>query len=562
MLLLFDSISITLPETTEPSTITCPHCGYHLTAPTVDEPSSPVPELLHTNGSASYRQALLIKAQLADVDMGLSRLDHEIEQLSALLTSLSHKRESVRQYSMHHHGFLSAFRRFPPEILAEVFENYGGACYPLTYPPAQVCRLWRGVALATATLWTSLDLRLENAGEARQLQATRRWLSRSGALPLNIRLEPPFYAIPIFKVLPCMKMLTDYANRWRKVDISVPPEPAAMVLRNAHNRLPLLESLEISRSRFEDEPMQTDSIDFFSVAPRLHTLTLGWRLTVTMINMPWAQLTSLKLTGDYTLTECYDLLRDCHNLATCELTLRGPPHVNLSDRPVLLNHNIKELHIRDGSCMEDLLHRLKLPAVSTFTHFECDDARATLYDSITSFFSRSAPLLYSLEIQNSEVCTELDLINILQDCIFLQELSLTHLTAIGVNARLLRRMTHSSGQPSCCLVPKLRSFTVSVEESFNLGALVAMIESRWCNHDHDCGAKNHQSLLKIGEVTLTRSQDGARAEDAMEVGDQEPSWVPLLKQFLVEGFILHTDDFYGEDIPLEAILFGEPESEW
>lgn len=261
---------------------------------------------------------------------------------------------------------------------------------------------------------------------------------------------------------PCVKLLAAHAYRWGKHDIFLPWR-TAYNSRSVQNNLPLLEALEIERFGDNDEPpLQADVLDYFSVAPHLRKFTLKFRLTAAMPQMPWGQLVSMKLQGGNDPTKCHDLLQNC-NLAICGLAISYYPDTELTIRPLLVCPSIKELYISRGSRVERLLDRLQLPHVAQF-HYSFCGPRVPLYDSITSLLARSTATLDYL-------------VNIFQQCSSLQELSLTRRTAFAWTNALSR-------QDIMLSCTKLRSFTVSIERSFNL-------------------AHSPQRLSPVGEIMTT-----------------------------------------------------------
>ncbi|KAJ7741178.1 hypothetical protein DFH07DRAFT_701329, partial [Mycena maculata] len=54
---------------------------------------------------------------------------------------------------------------------------------------ARICRAWRTVALSTPTLWSAIELRLDNADSLEhRLQLLKTWLTHSRGCPLSIAL--------------------------------------------------------------------------------------------------------------------------------------------------------------------------------------------------------------------------------------------------------------------------------------------------------------------------------------------------------------------------------------
>ncbi|KAF5378782.1 hypothetical protein D9615_006935 [Tricholomella constricta] len=186
--------------------------------------------------------------------------------------------------------------RIPTEILVEIFfctlRNYAGD-WGLVGPPrgsrrmpglsfspgsssdpmilAQVCRRWRGIALSTPMLWSSLRIVCNCGGQYIPLLKT--WLKRSGTCPLTISLIQPYvgyyvdYHNPetVALMTAITSVLVTQASRWKVIDfrfaVGIPP-----ALTNIDSKsLPILESAAIlSRGEptllFEDHLPSLDKL--------------------------------------------------------------------------------------------------------------------------------------------------------------------------------------------------------------------------------------------------------------------------------------------------------------
>ncbi|KAJ3527575.1 hypothetical protein NMY22_g9735 [Coprinellus aureogranulatus] len=107
------------------------------------------------------------------------------------------KEEAIRklQYEItKHRGILSPLRRFPLEILGEIFTLVLDTIQDLDGIPYQVvdislvCKMWRSAALATPRLWNRLAIRLK--GETSCIEKYGCWLRRAGRVPCSIALDP------------------------------------------------------------------------------------------------------------------------------------------------------------------------------------------------------------------------------------------------------------------------------------------------------------------------------------------------------------------------------------
>lgn len=282
--------------------------------------------------------------------------------------------------------------------------------------------------------------------------------------------------------------------------------------------------------------------------------------------MPWRQLTRCTLVGDYNAVECYDIIKDCPNLSYCELAVTGISDSVEDDidlQPSIAHPNIDVLKIRNEETLLRLLERLELPVLTEFAHTSPSPV-LSLYTHTASLFLRSAPPLRRLELDNMAHARDSDLIDCLEQCPSLQELSLTSNSASGVSEWFLHRLTHFPELEQCCLVPKLQSFTVSVSWDFVFEAFTEMIKSRWGRHGLECRAVDHKAVEQIRKATLHRMSN-SQAVDAVDRRDESPRWFYDLRNFQAEGFSLTSTNDSGVLIPLEDVVlsldYADPDSD-
>jgi len=130
---------------------------------------------------------------------------------------------------------LTITERLPPEIMSDIF----GLCIPLMthdYWPgldfqlgistpltlSSVCRLWRSITHSTPALWTSFRIYLPFKVPQR-IQQAQQWLSRSGQLPLSIKVRPhPSGSGDLFNPLvdEMINLINNYSHRWESLDIA------------------------------------------------------------------------------------------------------------------------------------------------------------------------------------------------------------------------------------------------------------------------------------------------------------------------------------------------------
>ncbi|KIK62613.1 hypothetical protein GYMLUDRAFT_132881, partial [Collybiopsis luxurians FD-317 M1] len=121
---------------------------------------SPYSSILYTNHSPSTAELAQLNTFLAGPLQKLSGLKLEISQLQERIRALSAERDRAMSYINAHRAVTSAIRRFPAEILTEIFVH----CIPADRYPVRslkeaplilttICRSWRAVSLSAPCLW-------------------------------------------------------------------------------------------------------------------------------------------------------------------------------------------------------------------------------------------------------------------------------------------------------------------------------------------------------------------------------------------------------------------------
>ena len=135
---------------------------------------------------------------------------------------------------------LTITERLPPEIMSDIFvlctpstimRHYWddinfqlGISIPLTL--SSVCGLRRSAAHSTPALWMSFRIYLPFKSPQRTQQA-QRWLSRSGQLPLSIKIRPHpsrFRDRSYPLVDEMINLINSYSHRWESLEIASSPE--------------------------------------------------------------------------------------------------------------------------------------------------------------------------------------------------------------------------------------------------------------------------------------------------------------------------------------------------
>ncbi|THU81278.1 hypothetical protein K435DRAFT_767386 [Dendrothele bispora CBS 962.96] len=136
-------------------------------------PNSPSSDMLHSSRTPSESDIPRIKQRLAESLADLAKYDAHIEGLMGIIVELQQKRTNLKKYVDEHRSLLSSMRRFPSEILGDIFgfccSEYGLSVNRKTPPedfqvsaPAlilsQICSRWRDIVISSPSLWSRMTV--------------------------------------------------------------------------------------------------------------------------------------------------------------------------------------------------------------------------------------------------------------------------------------------------------------------------------------------------------------------------------------------------------------------
>ncbi|KAG7097886.1 hypothetical protein E1B28_005199 [Marasmius oreades] len=306
---------------------------------------------LGTNYVPTPQEVVQLEEILRGPQETLARLITEISRLESTLQSLYFQRDAMQACIDQHRALLSPFRHLPVDILREIFiQTLPSDHFPtrsLLQAPlllTTVCKTWREIALTTPHLWTAIhiyipqlmaecDIDSHLALIQARTEGVKRWLDRSGSLPISFSLvidaRPLFYpsrlttphaggllGFPgvvrtkrVEKSIELMEILLKYSPRWEGVCVRLPLVLISRFESLFNKRpppcsLPELRSLRIAYSlpdnAFGDDPHDGRTHMLSSVlqaAPSLRSLHLINDLHHDPLHLPlvWTNLTELVL---------------------------------------------------------------------------------------------------------------------------------------------------------------------------------------------------------------------------------------------------------------------------
>ncbi|KAJ7643440.1 hypothetical protein DFH06DRAFT_599057 [Mycena polygramma] len=310
--------------------IICTHCGHLNLTPALGLPSH--------NGATSRLDlpASTLRAYVADIRSEILRCKRDL----AILEEKERHLKSALALVVY------PVLTLPTEIISMIFVHCLPAHGRVRPSPqkaplllAQICSLWRGIALSTGLLWASVDIHFV-WGESRgyrsgygdilqpgALPLMKAWLSRTRNLPisLTIRSQHSQLAPGLLSLIP------SFGHQIQRLELRLSPEDYER-LRGLCAEFPSLRDLALWAYQF---PIPDDyPVTIFGRAPLLHRMRILSDVHSAASFGGYAFLTTLELTTT-SITIVLELLVKYPRLLHFKAFLRDPFHGALPRAPPL-----------------------------------------------------------------------------------------------------------------------------------------------------------------------------------------------------------------------------------
>ena len=319
----------------------------------------------------------------------------ELSRLDALFEHLTLKRYILKRKINQYHSPI--IRQLPPDVMSTIFElclpdfadfqflpSKADLCVPLSL--GAICSYWRDIAWSTPSLWSSLVIRVKRSKRNSHVIIAQEWLTRSGQLPLSIRILSSLYE-PIPKssrqeVSALADIINPYSARWSNFDLCM-PRCFYQFFRATNNHAPILKSIRFHCSS------KYDAENFQLTCPRLERANLSlFRMDGT--NIQWDNLTHLNL-HNMSIIDSFLILCKTLRLVFCKIS-----YVRLHDGEpsVVILTSLRSLQLIT-SYFEEFLNNLITPhleELSLSRHYNLT------MEVIASFLKRSACSLHSFSM--------------------------------------------------------------------------------------------------------------------------------------------------------------------
>ncbi|KZP25040.1 hypothetical protein FIBSPDRAFT_929587 [Athelia psychrophila] len=492
-----------------------------------------------------------IRSALSQADSETSRIDNALAQLKAAQDTLLLQRIVIQDFSATYAPLVSIIRRVPREILSEIFLYFRPDEQTRDTPDlrrsiiliSHVCQSWRNVALSTPQLWSTIIVNLGPRDAQRKLDCAKAWIERSRQYPLSISISclMPNRSAKAWKEL--LDILIPHSHRWRSAKILTWTD----YLSGLNGHIPKLESLDIRIGGHSQK-------DAFDISPSLRQLRL------THCNP-----------GICGVSDCLKLIQAMTNLVSFTVALHYDPGLEWPP-PYRREHRMEylsNLSISATCGIDKFLKALVLPALAEFQFcnglsgsdgaLPLEDDCVWANEEFISLITRSSSPLKSLIIRNRpdmDTVTE-DVGQLLQCMPELEHLEL--LAEDGEDSHYTQCiqsfLTYSPNTPGPCLVPRLQSVVLLLEDSADIDwklkamdGFIQMVESRW-KADNDLGSGGpieRITVLELRQLSFTLADNWTKHAQGR------------LRKLLGQGLVVRNVDRDGRDNADEFLkrIFG------
>ncbi|KAJ7171264.1 hypothetical protein C8R46DRAFT_183599 [Mycena filopes] len=252
------------------------------------------PELLSsTAGPPSDSQATVLRSEIERAKQEISTASLHIAHLQDALARLLRHREEMENLVRTNTGVLSTLRRFPNELLLEVFHHTlveSPAVHQVPWVLSEVCSHWRRVTLAAPFLWSRFPPLSFGGDRPFSTPMMSVQLDRAERTPLCIDLGNLVSPDTLALLLPVV-------SQWHDVAI---PLTSLMSPQLTGHIFSTLNNLTLTSPAYIPGHPSTSDIDRVSSLPSLMHLRLDMGRFATFprhLVLPWSQLHICDLYG-------------------------------------------------------------------------------------------------------------------------------------------------------------------------------------------------------------------------------------------------------------------------
>ncbi|KAJ7183791.1 hypothetical protein C8R46DRAFT_1067830 [Mycena filopes] len=384
----------------DPAT-TCPRsstCSVHFASGVDARPPTPYPELLATSaGPPTDFQATVLWAEIKRAEAERATLTPHITRLQDALERLIRSTNRLDGFAKTHRGVLSALRRFPNEILLEIFQytvnpTTQDAFSRAPWLVSQVCGHWRSIAVASPFLWCHIVCPDSRDRESKVKSRLPLQIQRVQGAPVSMQF-PSDHRPLLSSLALCLGISSQWEDLTIDSDLFVAP---GLANSNFHT----LRTLTLINRNYHawQLPSQPYSLPVLEHLVLYDMLGRGEELRALLL--PWSQLRKCDLV--YLLSvDVLGVLRQLRDADVSVLNGYGnnAPHPTTPSliRSLTITHPAQNF-------LRDVLDALSSPALERLTLQDNDAVPrgplGSLGERIARFLERSACSLTDLYLDN------------------------------------------------------------------------------------------------------------------------------------------------------------------
>lgn len=360
----------------------------------------------------------------------------------------------------HLRSLLSPIRILPLELLGEIFMYCCDATDALSLSEAplllsHVCSFWRAITIQKHEMWSSLKLGPEHfvTRSYGLFHLAKLWLERSGNCPLRLYVRPSDVLqdgpIRTDLFLDILALYTPFYNRWKDIVFDYPRFDDFQLLFSdipEEASLPLLERFGLFLGTMAIEDRVKMSCLLLN-APRLQKVL--WIIKTVRFDpfLPYDQLTSLELGGDYSTKSVLNILYQAKRLQLIDICIFIPPHTSAEDLVPVVHGSLTKLTLTFTGGSSVFFDNVTLPALREIHITRMGPWVETSYStwsqsSFVSFLSRSECKLRSFSIVDFDITSEEILAILRYLSSSLVKFEIEHIRAHIITDEVLKALTY------------------------------------------------------------------------------------------------------------------------
>lgn len=245
-----------------------------------------------TNKPLSHLESRIVRAFIERAQERLARWLDDRDPLD--LHDMSRVALRLQEYISQHQALLSPLRRFPPEVLSEIFlhltPEYNSDITDADLPIflGGICDYWRQVALSTPRLWSTVRFNVREDNEKSRCELIKLFTARSGACLLHVKYSHYRNGEWTQDAQSCLQEIMRSSSRWHTVSLYLPSIACGFLSAIKYN-LPELQLLSVGSTTMDGELLVLPPpCDAFAAAPQLSDMTAEGRDLIFLA--PWAGL--------------------------------------------------------------------------------------------------------------------------------------------------------------------------------------------------------------------------------------------------------------------------------